>query len=87
MAGLDAKKVAELKTFISAVDTHPELLADPRLAFFRTYLESLGAKLPTAAFKTKSAPAPPPQASSSIRLAFCRSLSLYVDFVYVILHV
>jgi hypothetical protein len=78
MAGLDAKKVTELRAFVSAVDKRPELLADPRLAFFRTYLESLGAKLPAAAFKApKSTPATaqPTQASriALLRIDYCNS--------------
>lgn len=54
---MDASRVGELRTFVEACKKDPSLLADPNLAFFRDYLESLGAHLPAAAF-TKATPKP-----------------------------
>jgi suppressor of tumorigenicity protein 13 len=46
---MDASKARELREFVEACKKDPSLLADPNLAFFRDYLESLGAKIPAAA--------------------------------------
>ncbi|KAL9271528.1 FAM10 family protein-like protein, partial [Drosera capensis] len=45
---MDASKLKELKLFIEQCKSNPSILHDPSLAFFRHYLESLGAKIPTA---------------------------------------
>ncbi|GAB2224556.1 hypothetical protein Droror1_Dr00005318 [Drosera rotundifolia] len=45
---MDASKLKELKLFIEQCKSDPSILHDPSLAFFRHYLESLGAKIPTA---------------------------------------
>ncbi|XP_078174419.1 HSP70-interacting protein 1 isoform X2 [Carex rostrata] len=49
---MDATKLKELKLFIEQCKTNPSLLSDPSLSFFRDYLDSLGAKLPSAAHKS-----------------------------------
>ncbi|KAG2655288.1 hypothetical protein PVAP13_1KG001700 [Panicum virgatum] len=46
---MDASKARELREFVEACKKDPSLLADPNLAFFRDYLQSLGAKIPAAA--------------------------------------
>jgi len=43
-----APQVAALKDFVSLLKANPELLHDPALGFFRQYLESLGATIPTS---------------------------------------
>ena len=43
---MDARKVKELKEFVSVLEKQPELLHSPELGFFAKYLKSLGAKLP-----------------------------------------
>ncbi|ESR53634.1 hypothetical protein CICLE_v10020471mg [Citrus x clementina] len=48
---MDAEKVKELKQFIDQCKSNPSILADPSLSFFRDYLESLHAKVPTDAYK------------------------------------
>jgi suppressor of tumorigenicity protein 13 len=62
---MDASRVGELRTFVEACKKDPSLLADPNLAFFRDYLESLGAHLPAAAF-TKATPKPKPSSMDDI---------------------
>ncbi|GMH26629.1 hypothetical protein Nepgr_028472 [Nepenthes gracilis] len=47
---MDASKVNQLKQFINQCKSSPSILSDPSLSFFRDYLESLGAKLPPAAY-------------------------------------
>ncbi|KAK0586411.1 hypothetical protein LWI29_006469 [Acer saccharum] len=47
---MDASKLKELKIFIDQCKSNPSVLADTSLSFFRDYLESLGAKLPPAAY-------------------------------------
>uniref|UniRef100_A0A0D9VB05 STI1 domain-containing protein n=1 Tax=Leersia perrieri TaxID=77586 RepID=A0A0D9VB05_9ORYZ len=49
LVAMDASRVGELRVFVEACKKDPSLLADPNLAFFRDYLESLGAHLPAAA--------------------------------------
>ncbi|XP_010439307.1 PREDICTED: FAM10 family protein At4g22670 [Camelina sativa] len=46
---MDATKLSELKVFIDQCKSDPSLLSTPSLSFFRDYLESLGAKIPTGA--------------------------------------
>jgi hypothetical protein len=36
---MDATKLAELKAFVEQVEKNPALLQDPKLLFFRKYLE------------------------------------------------
>ncbi|GAB4834242.1 hypothetical protein Ancab_032508 [Ancistrocladus abbreviatus] len=47
---MDASKVKQLKLFIEQCKSNPSVLSDPSLSFFRDYLESLGAELPSAAY-------------------------------------
>lgn len=44
---MDPASVAQLKEFIKLVDSQPQLLHAPELAFFKKYLTSLGATVPT----------------------------------------
>ncbi|KAJ8771979.1 hypothetical protein K2173_027156 [Erythroxylum novogranatense] len=43
---MDAAKIAELKQFINGCRSNPSILHNPSLAFFKSYLESLGARIP-----------------------------------------
>jgi len=43
---LPDEEVAKLKKFVSVLQANPELLWEPKLAFFKDFLESLGATLP-----------------------------------------
>ncbi|PON60713.1 DnaJ-like [Trema orientale] len=43
---MDAVKLAELKRFISQCRSNPSILHNPSLAFFKSYLQSLGARIP-----------------------------------------
>ncbi|OMP02200.1 Heat shock chaperonin-binding protein [Corchorus capsularis] len=47
---MDAAKLNELKKFIDQCKSNPSVLGDPSLSFFRDYLESLGAKIPSSAY-------------------------------------
>ncbi|KAK3228326.1 hypothetical protein Dsin_008188 [Dipteronia sinensis] len=44
---MDASRIAELKFLVEQCKSNPSLLHDPSLAFFKSYLQSLGAQLPT----------------------------------------
>ncbi|KAF7822210.1 TPR repeat-containing thioredoxin TDX [Senna tora] len=43
---MDDSKVAELKQFVDGCKSNPSVLHDPSLAFFKSYLLSVGAQLP-----------------------------------------
>ncbi|KAJ9162626.1 hypothetical protein P3X46_022385 [Hevea brasiliensis] len=43
---MDAAKIADLKQFVDHCKSNPSILHDPSLTFFRTYLYSLGARIP-----------------------------------------
>ncbi|XP_068606106.1 hsc70-interacting protein [Brachionichthys hirsutus] len=43
---MDGRKVTELKGFVQLCESRPEILHLPELAFFRTWLQSMGAKMP-----------------------------------------
>ncbi|KAK7358113.1 hypothetical protein VNO77_00034 [Canavalia gladiata] len=43
---MDASKLRELKQFIESCKSNPSLLHDPSLSFFKSYLLSLGARIP-----------------------------------------
>ncbi|XP_054809667.1 FAM10 family protein At4g22670-like [Prosopis cineraria] len=47
---MDASKIRQLELFIEQCKSNPSILSDPSLFFFRDYLESLGAKLPSSAY-------------------------------------
>ena len=63
---MDPSRVGELRAFIDACKKDPALLADPSLAFFRDYLTSLGAHIPTNAGPKPSAAGPKVAPSSPI---------------------
>ncbi|XP_050267141.1 FAM10 family protein At4g22670 [Quercus robur] len=46
---MEAAKLNQLKQFIEQCKSNPSLLNDPSLSFFRDYLDSLGAKIPSSA--------------------------------------
>ncbi|KAK6935235.1 Tetratricopeptide repeat [Dillenia turbinata] len=48
---MDPAKINQLKHFIEQCKSNPSILSDPSLTFFRDYLESLGAKIPSSAYK------------------------------------
>ncbi|CAI5444138.1 unnamed protein product [Caenorhabditis angaria] len=58
--GMD-QYVILLKQFVGACQANPDLLHDPKLAFYRDYLASLGANLPTKTAAPE--PTPEPQAA------------------------
>ncbi|OVA11210.1 Thioredoxin-like fold [Macleaya cordata] len=43
---MDTEKIAELKNFVDQCKQDPSILNDPSLGFFRSYLQSLGARIP-----------------------------------------
>ncbi|KAL6178254.1 hypothetical protein ACLB2K_049773 [Fragaria x ananassa] len=43
---MDAAKVAKLNEFITKLKSNPSILHNPSLAFFKSYLQSLGAQIP-----------------------------------------
>lgn len=53
---MDAAKVKELKLFVEQCKNNPAILCDPSISFFRDYLESLGAKLPSASYGSAKSP-------------------------------
>jgi hypothetical protein len=42
---MDAAKLEQLKAFVGMVDSKPEMLHMPQLAFFKSYLEKMGARI------------------------------------------
>ncbi|XP_068193001.1 hsc70-interacting protein [Antennarius striatus] len=66
---MDSRKVSELKAFVQLCESRPEILHLPELSFFRTWLLSMGAKIPPPP-KTQDScqggcPCGPPPASAS----------------------
>ncbi|CAI5470057.1 unnamed protein product [Closterium sp. Yama58-4] len=57
-SAMDAQKIAELKAFVQLCQKTPAILADPKLEFFRDYLESLNAEVPGEAYGLKTGAAP-----------------------------
>ncbi|KAK2979685.1 hypothetical protein RJ640_027265 [Escallonia rubra] len=55
---MDAAKVEQLKQFVNLCKENPSLLADPSLSFFKDYLESLGAKVPSGSTSADRKPEP-----------------------------
>uniref|UniRef100_A0A1D1YWD9 FAM10 family protein At4g22670 n=1 Tax=Anthurium amnicola TaxID=1678845 RepID=A0A1D1YWD9_9ARAE len=53
---MDQAKVTQLKHFVEQCKANPSILADPSISFFRDYLESLGCKLPSAAYQPGASP-------------------------------
>ena len=51
---MDPASVSQLKEFIKLVDSQPQLLHSPELAFFKKYLTSLGATVPKKAAEQQS---------------------------------
>jgi suppressor of tumorigenicity protein 13 len=63
MSKLPDQQVNELKAFVSILKQNPTLLHTPQLAFFKHYVESLGATIPplsSESEKPEPKPAPPP---------------------------
>ena len=58
---LTPQRKEELSAFIGLVQKNPQVLYHPELAFFKTFLESFGAKLPEQE-QPKPAPEPAPEA-------------------------
>ncbi|XP_029014562.1 hsc70-interacting protein [Betta splendens] len=66
---MDPRKVAELKGFVHMCESNPMILHLPEMAFFRTWLEGMGASLPPPPKKKESCqggcPCGPPPASAT----------------------
>ncbi|KAK9071762.1 hypothetical protein SSX86_008191 [Deinandra increscens subsp. villosa] len=45
---MDAAKIQQLEQFVNKCNSDPSILNDPSLSFFRTYIESLGGKVPSS---------------------------------------
>ncbi|XP_054616606.1 hsc70-interacting protein [Dunckerocampus dactyliophorus] len=45
---MDSRKVAELKGFVQLCESNPAILHLPEMGFFRTWLQSMGAKIPSS---------------------------------------
>ncbi|KAK9996656.1 hypothetical protein SO802_021342 [Lithocarpus litseifolius] len=43
---MESAKISELKQFVSECKSNPSLIHNPSLAFFKSYLQSLGARIP-----------------------------------------
>lgn len=43
--GLSPELLANIHTFVDALKSHPGLLHNPELVFFREYIQSLGARV------------------------------------------
>ncbi|XP_050376857.1 FAM10 family protein At4g22670 isoform X2 [Argentina anserina] len=50
---MDEAKLKQLKHFVEQCKSDPSILADPSLSFFRDYLQSLGATVPSSASKNE----------------------------------
>ncbi|XP_077474545.1 hsc70-interacting protein isoform X2 [Stigmatopora argus] len=66
---MDSRKVAELKGFVQLCESNPAILHLPEMAFFRTWLQSMGAKLPPSSPKShcqgECPCGPPPKSKAS----------------------
>ncbi|KAL9224367.1 hypothetical protein vseg_000405 [Gypsophila vaccaria] len=62
---MDNEKIGELKHLINQLNSDPSLLHLPSLSFFRTYLQSLGARIPPAS-KSSSHETPDDEAEDQI---------------------
>lgn len=65
MSKLPDQQVNELKAFVSILKQNPTLLHTPQLAFFKHYVESLGATIPPLSSESqKPEPKPTPTPSA-----------------------
>ncbi|KAL0441167.1 UNVERIFIED_CONTAM: FAM10 family protein [Sesamum radiatum] len=53
---MDADKIEELKGFVEHCKQNPSVLHTPSLAFFKNFLQSLGAQIPPPSGKSVSSP-------------------------------
>merc|ERR1712156_680370 len=60
MTQLPKAQLDQLKAFVTLLKINPAVLDDPDLEFFRDYLLSVGAKLPTNAKESKDEQVPKP---------------------------
>ncbi|XP_021291999.1 TPR repeat-containing thioredoxin TDX [Herrania umbratica] len=51
---MDASQLAELKLFVDQCKSNPSILHNPSLSFFKSYLQSLGARIPSGPQTDKS---------------------------------
>ncbi|XP_039295378.1 uncharacterized protein LOC111057083 [Nilaparvata lugens] len=58
---LPAQAVMQLKMFISLVKANPDILHNPKLSFFKEFIESFGGKIPPPSKESQ----PPPKSSPS----------------------
>lgn len=71
MSKLPDQQVNELKAFVSILKQNPVLLHTPQLAFFKEYVESLGATVPPMSSENKTPdpkPAPTPKAEPEAKV-------------------
>jgi len=48
MSGLPPAQLQELRVFVQACQANPDILQSPDMAFFKSWLEEMGAKVPPA---------------------------------------
>merc|ERR1712115_38551 len=65
MTQLPKAQLDQLKAFVTLLKINPAVLDDPDLEFFRDYLLSVGAKLPTNAKESKDEQVPKPETTPS----------------------
>ena len=61
MSQLPKAQIDQLKAFVTVLQAKPAILHDPGLQFFRDYLVSLGAKLPSPPPEAKKEPSKSPE--------------------------
>jgi len=55
MSGLPTEAINQLKVFVQLLKSKPEILHTSEMAFFKSYLESLGGKIPDLPKEEKKA--------------------------------
>ena len=61
MSQLPKAQVDQLQAFVTVLKAKPDILHDPALSFFREYLVSMGAKLPSPPPKPEKQPSKSPE--------------------------
>ena len=53
MVKFPEKQLAELEAFVTLIKSHPSTLNQPELAFFKKFLEDIGARIPAESSESK----------------------------------